>query len=82
MQPVIEIPKSEFFKLKRNIERIAQAAELSDMITEKEAAQLLSISVKRIQNLVCENKMDGLFTVGFGGKRFYSKSKIIGLQKI
>lgn len=78
---IIQVPASDLYRMKRNIERIAQAAELTDMINEKQAAELLSVSLKRLQNMVCEGKMEGLFTVGFAGKRFYRKSLLIGSYK-
>lgn len=81
MSQEVKIPASDLFKMKRNIERIALAAETNDMINEKEAALLLSVSVKRLQNLVAEGKMEGFYTRGFAGKRFYKKSLLIGLYK-
>ena len=82
MQQTIEIPKSEFFKLKRNIERIAQAAEVNDLINETEAAELMELTRKGLQNMVYKNEMDGLFVIGAKGKRYWYKSKILGLNKL
>jgi len=50
---------------------------VEDLINEKEAANLLGISVRTIQIYASRGKMAGTFTLNHIGNRMYYKSKLV-----
>ena len=53
----------------------------SEFINEREAAQLLGIKVRTLQNYVCTGKVpERIITRGVTGDKFYHRPSLIGLE--
>lgn len=78
----VRIPTTQFNKMIRTIERLEKAMEVQDLISEDEASKLLGFSTTRtIQKKVCEGVItNDMYSKAPTGKRFYYKSKILGLK--
>lgn len=75
MPRTLTIPSKEWAKVMRVIE-------LQKWINEDEAAKLLGVTKKTMQNKVSTGEIpDTMYSVGVSGKRFYDKEMLMGLQK-
>lgn len=82
MENIVKIPASEWHKLKKAIEKISAQSEQSNLVSEEEAAKILGLKLITIRNKVSKKEMEGMYTVGAAGKRFYYRSRITGLEKL
>lgn len=64
----------------RRLDRIEQLLEVSDLINEKEAAELLGLSLKAFRNKQYEKKFEGMYTINAAGKRSYYKSRLLRIN--
>ncbi len=68
----------EMRKLARNIERLLEVMDQQEQpISEDEAAALLNISKKTMQNYVSEGRLTGKYVINAIGNRMYYKSKLL-----
>ncbi|MGN6437251.1 MAG: hypothetical protein ACTHMM_11990 [Agriterribacter sp.] len=73
--------KDKTSRLLRAIENSTlKSVELSNVISEEEAAQLLGVAKKTLTNKVSRGLCAGLYTISpVTGKRFWYRDKILGL---
>lgn len=70
------IPKEECSGAKASV----QQSVIADYVGEREAAEILGISERTLRNYVYSGKItDEMYIVNVIGRRFYNKSKIMGL---
>lgn len=62
-------------------EKLLEDKELCNlMMTDKEVAKILDISVRTLQNKVSAGNMDGMYSVSpINGKRFWYRTKVLGI---
>lgn len=51
-----------------------------DMISEKEAADLMGMKLSSLRSRISEKKFEGFYIVGAHKKKFFYKSKLLGLD--
>ncbi|SDZ81542.1 hypothetical protein SAMN05192529_10296 [Arachidicoccus rhizosphaerae] len=64
----------------REIREMKALLEAKDMISEKEAADLLGMKLSSLRSRVSEKKFEGFYIVGAHKKKFFYKSKLLGLN--
>lgn len=68
-------------RMQADLEAIKNSLSVNDMISEKEAAELLKINIRTLQNYRTGGKIEGCYSKGVAGAIFYFKSKLMGLNK-
>ena len=73
---------SKTMQLMQDVAEIKQSLAVKNMITEKEAAELLNIGRLTLKVYVSKGKVPAdCFTISpINGERFYDRTKIIGLK--
>lgn len=66
--------------LAREIREVKSYLEINDMVNEKEAAELLGVSLKGFRNKQYEGKFEGKYIINAAGKRSYYKSRLLNLK--
>lgn len=71
----LQIPKNEW----ADVKRMVREASRPEMISEKEAADLLGIMQKSLKNYVYSGRIKpNMYTTAPNGRRFYNKEKLMG----
>lgn len=62
-------------------EKLLEDKELCSLVmTDKEVAEMLDISIRTLQNKVSSGAMAGMYSVSpINGKRFWYKTKVLGI---
>lgn len=81
MEKIVKIPAHEWYQLKGKLDRLIERIGVDNMINEDEAAKLLGITTRSLKNKYHRKELEGMYTVGVGGNRFYYKDKLMGLNK-
>jgi hypothetical protein len=80
MDEVFVIPKAKLQEIMQSLERVEKRFSSNDLISEKEAAILLDVTEKTVQNYVSDGTIPtSAYSVGIKNKRFYYKSRLMGL---
>lgn len=78
----MKIAPSKIAQLFQKIDSIEKSLAISNMITEKEAAELLGIKPESLARMVYSQQIgEDVYTVAVNGTRFYKKDLLIGLKK-
>lgn len=67
-------------KLYKELQEVKTLLNISDLISEEDAANLLGVSVKSIQNKVSAKQLEGTYIINAIGKRNFFKSKLLNLK--
>ena len=79
MENYVALPLRAWKKFEQQLEELTKHKE--EWINEKEAAELLNISVRSLQNRICKKEVPAdHYRVGLFNNRFYNKQKIQGLK--
>ena len=66
--------------LAREIREIKERLDLSDLISEQEAANLVGLKLPTFRKRVYGKKLEGCYIVNVLGRRNFYKSKLLGLD--
>lgn len=76
------LPASKARQLFEDIAQIKKSLAVSNMITEKEAAELLGIKVDSLKRKVYAKEIsEDAYTIGECNRRFYRRDKLMDLNK-